>query len=59
MEERMKKLLSALSLILLLTVNTLADDMGTLAVTEPAADLSALAILIVAIAIPNLLKSKQ
>jgi hypothetical protein len=59
MEERMKKLLSALSLTLLLTPNILADDMGALAVTEPPAHLSALVILIVAIAIPNLLKSKQ
>ena len=51
----MKKLASALTLTLLLTVNTLANT----TVTEPpATDLSSIleAVVVVAIAIPNLLK---
>jgi hypothetical protein len=62
----MRKLLPALTLTLLLTVTTLADAAGTTSVTESApTDLSAStdsilidAILVVAIAIPNLLKSR-
>ena len=51
----MKKLLSALTLTLLLTVSTLADTSATEA---PATDLSTMidAVVVVAIAIPNLLK---
>lgn len=54
----MKKLLSALTITLLLTVNTLADTVETLPVTDPpSADLiEIVTIWIVAIAIPNLLK---
>lgn len=56
----MRKLLSALALTLLLTVNTPADTTNTISVTEPPpAGYSALVDIIsmIAIAIPNLLKS--
>ena len=55
----MRKLLSALTLTLLLTVNTLADVGATTVTGPPPTDSSALVdvILVVAIAIPNLLKS--
>ena len=54
----MRKLLYALTITLLLTVNTLADDIGTLTVTNPPpTNLSVVDTLVaVAIAIPNLLK---
>jgi len=55
----MRKLLYALTLTLLLTVNTLADVVDTASAGEPPTDdLAAVVILIVAIAIPNLLKSR-
>ena len=55
----MRKLVSALTLTLLLTVTAFADDVA--ASTEVPEDLSALMVVIViaAIAIPNLLKSRQ
>jgi hypothetical protein len=53
----MKKILSALSLVLLLTVNTLANTSTT---EPPAIDLSTIidtvVVVAIAIAIPNLLK---
>ena len=57
----MRKLLSALTLTLLLAVNTLADANSTASVTEPppadlSASVSAVLVDIIAIAIPNLLK---
>jgi hypothetical protein len=57
----MRKLMSALSLTLLLTVNTLADTADTPAATPPAdtSTLVAIIIVVASIAIPNLLKSRQ
>jgi hypothetical protein len=54
----MRKLLSALTLTLLLTVNTVADTISPAATEPPPADITALVVIfLVAIAIPNLLKS--
>lgn len=55
----MRKLLSAVTLPLLLAINTLADVTDTSVTEPPPADLSVLiVIVVVAIAIPNLLKSR-
>ena len=54
----MRKLLTAMTLCLLLAVNTLADAVDTSVTEPPPADLSTLIVIVVAIAIPNLLKSR-
>lgn len=55
----MRKLLTAITLTLLLTVTTLADVTDTSVTEQPPTDLSILVVIVViAIAIPNLLKSK-